>query len=421
MELLKYKTNNYNIVYHDVSYTVPTTIENELYRKHLYKQQILKYLEMCKELKIYENYPNIRHPDILMTNILSYFIFNKKDKDDVYFTKTPDYDINYVMSFLNKFFKSNIDEIKIIFKKILNEMKILSVKNFNELHKFSLNNYNLFNVKLYKKNKSYELKLYTEEQSDIVSLLKKQLAKYTVPVPLYHHLWALWSTQHYSKHDDNNSEYVKPTIPPDGVDKFHKWVYILYTRYSTLSSGSNQASVVPSFKLLLKKKLNIKIELFGSAINTSSTKYGSVFYDIEKNFGSLGSFFDMTIKSGYFEANPPFEFSIIDNMFKKMYNHLMNTDEGLLFFIVLPKMDLYKSTNYVKLKNNSFVKYLNLVDKDKFPYIFYDNKFTHSTFKPIVDTYLIILHNDYIKSAVKENISDFSKYLSEWNMKRSQK
>lgn len=448
-QLLKYKTNNYDISYGYVDYSIETTLEIELYRKYLYKGYISYYLELCREHDVVINPDDKKRNARILQDIISYYIFNKTDSDDVFFSKNPDYDIAYIAHLLDKNIKSDKrQKTKIQFNKVLEKLSVAVKESYDKLYDFSKHDYKFYTVTMRKKNDRYILQLSrvniissdsnivsdntsnntndnmsdnTDTNNDIAKVLKKYADEYVIPIPLYSHLYNLYaSTLTYGASVQNNiatndrAKYVKTTLSSDQIETMHKWIYMLYTRYSAMSSGGNQASVIPSFKSLLKKNLNIKIELFGSAINTSASRYGSIFYDIEKKFGSIGSFFDMKIKSGYFEANPPFEFSIIDKMFEKMHTALSETNMGLLFFIILPKMKLDRSNNYLRLKNDKYVKYHTCISKENFPYIYYGANFTDTKFRSIVDTNLIILHNDYIKPVIKHIVNNFYNYLSAW-------
>ena len=51
--------------------------------------------------------------------------------------------------------------------------------------------------------------------------------------------------------------------------------------------------------MLLFKSYGVNFELYGSAINALSDNYCSLFYDIEKYFGSKGNFFDIELFISY--------------------------------------------------------------------------------------------------------------------------
>lgn len=212
--------------------------------------------------------------------------------------------------------------------------------------------------------------------------------------------------------------------PLDALD-FYEKVFILYYRYFAFDSGKNQSSILPAFKMVLKRLLNIKVELFGSAINTSS-RFGSLFYDVERYFGSLGNFFDLDVRRGYFEVNPPYDDVIVDGVFRKLTKWLYASagnssssaannervirnsaqavrgpqPQPLLFFVVLPKRDYRRMPSFASLA--PFVKRYEVVPKERFPFLRYDRTLTKTHVSPIVDVILLILHNDQIDDVNKE-------------------
>jgi hypothetical protein len=85
-------------------------------------------------------------------------------------------------------------------------------------------------------------------------------------------------------------------------------------RYATLGSGANQFVVDLEYKELLRKETGLNFECFGSMFNHYYKYYCSMFYDIEKYFGSCGSFFSVKTKKGIFMANPPYDDTLLNKM-----------------------------------------------------------------------------------------------------------
>ena len=184
-------------------------------------------------------------------------------------------------------------------------------------------------------------------------------------------------------------------------------IFICYTRYKFISNGNNQASILPSIKKKLKTQLNIKVELFGSLFNTSNYTFGSFFYDCEKYFGSIGNYFNINIKKGYYELNPPFDTKLINAMFKKIikeFNEGEINKFALLYLIIIPES--YLMMNKIPIQLEQYIKYFTIINKTEFPYLVYDRKFKASTLKNIVNTNIILLHNEYINNYVKNNINN---------------
>lgn len=124
----------------------------------------------------------------------------------------------------------------------------------------------------------------------------------------------------------------------DNINKNVLFFCILY-RYKLMSAGNQQLSVLTSFKEDLKNKFSVKTELFGSCLNRYFDNYCSLFYDLEKYFGSLGNFFNQTFTEGLYFANPPFDEDIMENMAEKILSSLDNTNKPLGFIITVPVWD----------------------------------------------------------------------------------
>ena len=77
-------------------------------------------------------------------------------------------------------------------------------------------------------------------------------------------------------------------------------VMMLLSRYDACGTTKNHCSVPPQ----MVKYINAKTELFGSPFNTCTSQYCSPFYDLEKDFGSLGSFFDLSSLFDLGEVEP---------------------------------------------------------------------------------------------------------------------
>jgi hypothetical protein len=104
--------------------------------------------------------------------------------------------------------------------------------------------------------------------------------------------------------------YTKPTREQLIAD-----VWLLVYRYITMLGGdirrfegtSLQTSMAPQTFQCLARRFGVAGECFASPLNCYfGTRYYSAFDDIDKSFGSSGSFFGMSEKQGSFQANPPF-------------------------------------------------------------------------------------------------------------------
>lgn len=137
---------------------------------------------------------------------------------------------------------------------------------------------------------------------------------------------------------------------PSNFDSKNMYIWCLCKRYIMLSSFNNQLAVHPKTMNKLYTDFNTRFELFGSVLNTYNTSYCSMFYDIEKIFGSYGSFFDMEIISGNYSVNPPFDNEIIFQTMNILENTLKSQKNDLMFIIWIPIWDDEGKFNFVLKK-----------------------------------------------------------------------
>lgn len=119
-----------------------------------------------------------------------------------------------------------------------------------------------------------------------------------------------------------------------GIEK----TLVLIFRYYVLSSNNNQLAVHPNFM----SSLNANVELFASGFNHYFDKFGSLFPDLEKDLGSIGRFQDLTLISGSYQINPPFQLTIIYDMLNrvnKFVNDAVENNKKISFEIFLPNWD----------------------------------------------------------------------------------
>jgi hypothetical protein len=214
--------------------------------------------------------------------------------------------------------------------------------------------------------------------------------------------------------DKLNKYYNNTSNTP--IDKNIIFFCILY-RYDILDAGNQQLSIITPFKQDLQKNFNINIELFGSSINRYFNNYCSLFYDLEKYFGSLGNFFNLTPIQGLYFANPPFDEDIMSNMVKHLLLSLYNTTKPLGFIITIPIWDrhtLLKIANKcnISIKNiTPTVKYIckDLLMESKYfykEYIFCKKNFPYYSFKNnqkinASNTYIYIIKNELMNFDTK--------------------
>jgi hypothetical protein len=204
--------------------------------------------------------------------------------------------------------------------------------------------------------------------------------------------------------------------------KVDEYLWGIIFRYQLLGSNNHQLAVLPNIIKEMNKDYGLSFECFASTINSTFPHYCSIYYDLEKYFGSVGSFFNMVPLKGTFGFNPPYQKDVIELGTKKLFNFL-ETEEELSFIITIPIWDLIgrkamkeKYNNELEkqnidygdfeiineMKQSKYFRGLRMISKDEFTYI--DHNFELYKNKTIQNTYVIFLSNKDI------NIEHLEKY-----------
>lgn len=172
--------------------------------------------------------------------------------------------------------------------------------------------------------------------------------------------------------------------PPGYLDES---IMILLIYYGFIGSKNNHLSIPPS---LISGKT---IELFGSPLNTCALHYCSPL-DIDRRFGSLGSFFNFKFKEGTYLANPPFVEGIMTEMANILYKAL-NSILNLTIYVVIPVWNegaILRGVTFKAwelLQTSPFLNDYKVLEQFEFPfYDYYDDKYI-----PVTNTYLMVFSN----------------------------
>ena len=210
------------------------------------------------------------------------------------------------------------------------------------------------------------------------------------------------------------NEYSKLKNNYNGdIDKMDEYIFIILFRYQLLGSNNHQLGV----KNIIMNNLNIdyklNFECFASSINSTFKNYCSIYYDVEKYFGSLGNYYNLNLISGTFGINPPYQKDIIEKSINKCLLELLTAqqnDKELTFIITIPIWDNegkqqmkndfnnelpqqnidYGDFDIINtIKKSEYCKVLRMIPKEKFTYL--DHNFVLLKNKTIQNTYVIIL------------------------------
>lgn len=189
---------------------------------------------------------------------------------------------------------------------------------------------------------------------------------------------------------------------------FKKNIMCLILRYNTLESYNQQLAVNPEFYEFLKRKYKTNFELFASSLNCNYDNYCSLFYDLEKEFNSLGNFNLLTIKKGFYTANPPFDEEIMKNMAINLINMINNTTNSLSIFITIPAWNNNDYDDYevlTLLKKSNLIKFIKRVPKNSALFFdYYKNKYIYPC-----DIYFILISNETYNLSLESDINTYFK------------
>ena len=412
--MLEINTNNYKISYDDSIFSYKKYTNNylitEIYRCYLYK----RFKKFILKIRSKENVNDLDKDNFIslvyLYDVVSIFIINHKSEslfDPLFDSKSPFLEDN-IKNYFNKNCMPSVNSnIKKSILQILPKLSNKYLKYYNKLKKNIIKFNNIEYVIKYEINDLLVTINLEIIKNDLIKVKYKK--KINMSLHIFNHLVKLYNTKMFNNYESSN------TLD----DKVIEYIYIIFLRYGTLSSGNNQASILPSFKKLIKETLNIKIELFGSPLNTSSFTFGSLFYDIDYVFGSIGNYFNTKLSKGNYEINPVFDKCLIDDLINKCLSELnlaSKNNNGLLFLFTLP-ISYNRYSNKLNILNK-YKKFEIILTKEKFPYIRYNRTFLKTIVSPIVNTHILIFHNDYINEYVKKNVINFKSIINNWQMKK---
>ncbi len=116
---------------------------------------------------------------------------------------------------------------------------------------------------------------------------------------------------------------------PDHAAQANTRVYNCLLRYETLSEfdQGTQGSLPERVFDVLRQEFGVEHECFASPVNVTARSFNSVFPDVDRFFGSRGSFFDFWPDTGSYEANPPFDGGSVAAMFQHINAILTSAEE----------------------------------------------------------------------------------------------
>lgn len=212
--------------------------------------------------------------------------------------------VNYYKTTLNKLFKktkiSKYDNVDYDYDKKTDEVILSGI--------------NVFNKMLKNKDFDFSISIYKEVKNSLV---------FRFPVNLYNKYKATIIDKSYEKYYD-----------------FNTLLWLVKYRYhkNGFSSGL-YGSVHPDHYKILQEEYDVNVELFAGFFNKNLKRYFSLFYDLEKYFGSLGNVFNAKLSSGTYLVNPPYTYPYILKTVKYCRMQIKKANSSgnpLCFILVLP-------------------------------------------------------------------------------------
>jgi len=381
----------------------------ELYRGKIYANILKSFIYNCtKELgtkifSIKKSYPRT------LTNLLSSWFFTLYSNYD--FSGDPFFPNNY----------TNTEPLK------------HTLLDFSKYDSSIDNIDNKITIILENLIKDYESSLYILEEYKKSDYYYEKKDKYDITIEKSYHSRKKTNILFYRYHisypfklrDKHQENIINNILIPEYIynklknkyngpeDKLDVYIWIIIYRYQLLGSNNNQLGVLPDILKKMNNDFGLDFECFASAINSTSDNYCSIYYDVEKYFGSRGSFFNLIPKSGTFGFNPPYQKEVMDNGLARILFYLdeaNNNNKELTFIITipiwdklgkkimkysypeknrLPKIEYDDFTSIDDIFNSEYFKAKLMVSKDKFTYL--DHNFHLYKNVTIQHTYLLVL------------------------------
>jgi hypothetical protein len=380
----------------------------ELYRGKQYCNLQKIFLYLCINNLDQSIFTNKKTLGRTISNLLSSWMFTLYSKytfdKDPFFPENCDYCDNLIKT-LTDYSSLYYKEVPINkINKIITDLKY----NYNNIYK-NIDKYK--ESTFYNKNKkNYNINKKTKSETRDNHIIYFYKFNITFSFNLYINNQKLRNILNNIIIPTNIYENMKNKYTGD-MEKLDEIIFIILFRYQLLSSNNNQLAVLPNVLDKMNNDFNLQFECFASAINTSTNKFCSLYYDIEKYFGSIGSFFNNTFNEGCYSFNPPYQKDIIENGINRLLYFLDESNKNLCFIITIPIWDIdgknkmkqinsennndiinYEEMNIIqKIKENKYFYGLRMISKNDFTYI--DYNFHLYKNKTIQNTYIIVLSN----------------------------
>ena len=298
---------------------------------HIFKKHLMKFKKKY-DLTSLEKYNYTKMLDLV--NRWCWHQYNNSSSEDSVIPYLSDDNYNYdrFIYDLNYIIGSNITHDDIVIVELKKEIETFLKKEFKELIE-----------KKHISGDRYEL---TKETKDDYTYFNLTYESKT------------YQTSIHSKVYDKLKMKLKMFSNELEKELYDDYIFCLLFRYSYMDADNQQLAIIYIIKDMFKS-YGVNFELFGSGINTICDNYCSLFYDIESNFGSNGSFFDIQIDEGIYWCNPPYDETIMTNVGIKLTSILQKkTVNKVAFLVTIPVWDFITQNrdNKINILRNHNIK-----------------------------------------------------------------
>jgi hypothetical protein len=138
---------------------------------------------------------------------------------------------------------------------------------------------------------------------------------------------------------------------------FEDALFCLLCRYDMLQGAGLQAALPGSVHDVLLQHLECRMESFASPLNCRNQNFCSAF-ELDRLFGSVGSFFSCQFETGCYQANPPFCEILIASMCKRINALLEQQKQEPLMFVIFVPVWKAASGYQLLLESNYLTKHI---------------------------------------------------------------
>ncbi|MEM0353936.1 MAG: hypothetical protein QXW79_00005, partial [Thermoplasmata archaeon] len=174
-------------------------------------------------------------------------------------------------------------------------------------------------------------------------------------------------------------------------DEIHVYILCCLIRYKKFGIIEDSYTSDSEYKSILKNKYKINFEIFATVFNYYFDNYCSLFYDVERYFGSKGNFMALRIVRGFYMTNFFRNEFILNLIYEKIKKIIKSPDVEVGFILSVPlkhRSLLYDKIQRERLFRYETLRYEYLKNSRKLmppyaSYLFWNSKYEEKNWKMI--------------------------------------